>query len=443
MAKSKTVKTIAPEAFVLPEINALALIGAGSPSVRTSFSKETNPVTGFGDVAPWGVNNLFPQEVMSAVEKHSFVGSVLDWKVRALYGGGLVYGKLELDEKGNETFKRDKDSAIDDFLRKSNFTRSYLTKAITGFYYLYNIFPELIMDRAGEKIADLNCLDPVFCRWKVQNAQGFSDTAFYNVNWNSGGTAETSVKIAAIDPFYDSVGQLRDGWSAKKFIYPVSYPSLGKNYYALAHWNSMRESGWMEVSNRIAKYKDALLKNQFTVKYLIETTNEFWEFKFPGYKDMKKEDKVAKQTEVLATLSNYLKGESNTGNSILTTKFTDPITKQQMPGLSITAIDDKLKDGAYIEDSQEASSHLLFALGVDGTLIGNAPGKGMGAGSGSDKRVAFNNYISLCEMHRDIILEPLHFIRDVNGWSPDTVFRFKQPMIMTLDKGKEVQQQTS
>ncbi|HMT30417.1 MAG TPA: hypothetical protein PKD91_14175, partial [Bacteroidia bacterium] len=81
--------------------------------------------------------------------------------------------------------------------------------------------------------------------------------------------------------------------------------------------------------------------------------------------------------------------------------------------------------------------------GVDPAIIGMTPGKGIGAGSGSDKRIAFNVYVSLCQADRDIILEPLNFIRDYNGWDPELEFRFKYPMITTLDKGKESKQQSS
>ncbi len=67
----------------------------------------------------------------------------------------------------------------------------------------------------------------------------------------------------------------------------------------------------------------------------------------------------------------------------------------------------------------------------------------MGAGSGSDARVAFNNFISTSTFEQDLILEVLHLVRDYNGWPENLEFRFKQPLIMTMDKGKQVQQQTA
>jgi hypothetical protein len=129
-------------------------------------------------------------------------------------------------------------------------------------------------------------------------------------------------------------------------------------------------------------------------------------------------------------------GAENTGNSLMVTFSSNPQLQKEYPGWKITAIDNKIRDGIYIEDSQEASSHLLFALAVDPTLIGSAPGKGMGAGSGSDKQAAFNQYISLCQAHADIILEPLHFIRDYNGWDPRLTFKFKREILAPQTSGK-------
>jgi hypothetical protein len=440
------IEQIAEGTFTMVDGAVLATVptGPSGPGALPSFSAAKS-TTNSSKVAFWGPNNTFPQDVIRETEVGSFVGTVLDWKARALYGAGLAYGKVTgVKDNGEEIFvAENKNKEINDFLRRSNFERSYLFRAITDLYYFYNVFPELIVSRDRSKIVDINTKDASFCRHEVQNEKGISEHVYYNSNWSNGGTAENSVKIPSLDPYWDPAESLRERRDGYRFIYPLSYPTPGKSYYSLAHWNMIRTSGWLDAANAIAVYKKSLMKNQFTVKYLFETTPEYWTWKNKDYKDLTKEARDQLHKTELSNLSNYMKGEQNAGNSIMTITFFDPVTKQNIPGLKITAIDDKLKDGAYIEDSQEASSHLLYALGVDGTLIGNAPGKGMGAGSGSDKRVAFNNYISLCEMHRDIILEPLYVIKDYNGWDEEYEFRLKIPAIMTQDKGKETQQQSS
>ncbi|MNH20583.1 hypothetical protein D3C79_803600 [compost metagenome] len=112
---------------------------------------------------------------------------------------------------------------------------------------------------------------------------------------------------------------------------------------------------------------------------------------------------------------------------------------EKMHGWEIIPIEDKLKEGAYIEDSQEASAHLMRAMGLDATLVGAGPGRNMGAGSGSDKRIAFNIYVALLQPYRDVILEPLNFISDYNGWTErieGLTWRFREAKLETLDKGQ-------
>src|SRR5690606_22877596 len=82
---------------------------------------------------------------------------------------------------------------------------------------------------------------------------------------------------------------------------------------------------------------------------------------------------------------------------------------KEIPGFKITPIEDALKDGQYLPDSQEASEHGMRAMNVDQTLVGEGPGKKNGGGGGSDKRMAFNIQVATLQPYREVILEPLYF----------------------------------
>jgi hypothetical protein len=142
-------------------------------------------------------------------------------------------------------------------------------------------------------------------------------------------------------------------------------------------------------------------------------------------------------------------GAEKAGNSLMYTKK-DDTPAQKFEGWKIEAVDDKLKEGVYIEDSQEADMHIFKNMQVDPTLFGAGAGKGQAsAGSGSDKRVSWNNYIIQTKPHQDLILKPLHFISNFNGWqerlakadNQKLVFWFKNYMIARLDSGDEIQSQ--
>ncbi|MDJ1472839.1 hypothetical protein [Xanthocytophaga flava] len=403
-----------------------------SPIIKDSFS------SGFPDIEPWGTDNLFPQNVLRDCYKNTIVAPTIDWKTRALYQRGLEYGIEDLDQNGEVTFKRIKDSAVDEFLRRTAIRR-YALESIVDFYWYYNIFPEMILSKDRKKIVGLTAQEASYCRWGKQDKKtGLVNTCYINANWDQGGTASSpeTTKVPVLDPYYDPVIALKEDSRGYKYIYPVSYPTPGKSFYQLAHWDSLRTSGWLEVAQSIPAFKKAIFKNQVTIKYIIETATWWWEWKYPNFNKMTADERAKIMQKELQTFEEFMSGNENAGNSLMTVFKSDPERRQEYAGWKITPVDNKIKSGIYIEDSQEASSHLLYALSVDPTLIGSAPGKGMGAGSGSDKQAAFNTYLSLVRVHEDLILEPIHFIGQYNGWNPDIRFRFRREILMPQTSGK-------
>jgi hypothetical protein len=413
----------------------LASTGKKAPQ-PTSPQVKPSSATRSGKVAIWGENNLYPQEVLAASRKNSLIPSTLNWKAKALYSGGLMTGKTVYDEEGNERFKPERNKDFEEFHRR-NGLHLYLIEAVRDFYWFYNAFPELVLSADRKKINSIQSQDAAFCRWEVQNEKtGLVDHCYINANWESNEREDSpfTTKVRVLDPYYDPVTSLREG-SDYKYIYPLSYPSSGKVYYQLADWHSIIESGWLEFANYIPEFKLALMKNQITVKYHIEIADWYWKKKYGNEWDSYPQPvKMQKMEEELKRFNDMMSGAKNAGKAIITIMQTSADKNLMVSGWKITPIEDKQKDGAYVVDSQEASAHLLYAMGVDGTLVGSAPGKNMGSGSGSDKREAFNMYLSMCQIDVDILLSPLYLVRDYNGWDPELEFRFKKPFLQTLDK---------
>ena len=104
-----------------------------------------------------------------------------------------------------------------------------------------------------------------------------------------------------------------------------------------------------------------------------------------------------------------------------------------------SAVTDSMLDGKYVEDNLEAAANIFYALGVDPTIVGFAGGSKQGARSGgSDKREAYLIALQMMMPMRDMILEPLEFIAEYNGWKarhPNLRFRFRDTILTTLDTG--------
>lgn len=415
-------------------------------------AKTTKPIVkeGIGTlsaVSPWGEDNLFPQHVIEAYRKSTIVPKTLEKQSQILLSSGIVYGTVKgYDKHGNEEIDYKYDKEVEAWMKRTAIKR-YLRESSLSFHWFYNLFPEMIKSVDDKMIVSLSNMRPEYCRWAKQNqSTGLLDHCYIAADWAKMGVDSDKklvTKVRAIDPYYDADTQVRE-LSEGKFIYPVSYPSPGTTFYQLAPHNSMRDSGWLDVQVAVSAFKKALFKNQIVVKYLIEVSTWWWNWQYPGFDSKPVDEREKIMDAELEHFENFLTDIENTGKSIMTTYQSDPMYKERYDGWKITAIDNKLKDGTYIEDSQEACSHLLYALGFDPTLIGPIPGRnGMGAGSGSDKRVAFNIYLSMVEPYRDVILEPLQFAFDYNWPDRQYKIKFRNSMITTLDKGKETQQETS
>jgi hypothetical protein len=391
------------------------------PKVSADKSNES------GDLIQWGPDNLFPQNILKDIRTNTIIGPTLKRQAEIAYDD-IIYGTE--DENGN--FKRVIDEKVEAFFRRSHINR-YSISALRAFYFFYLAVPELILTKDKKEVYSIRCDRTAHFRFMKQNNMGIITHGYMNADWESHSSLEDSeyvTKIPLIN-IYDDPASLKDG-SEFKYIYPLAYPTEDEKFYPLVDWNSARTSGWLDVAQSIPLFKKALFKNQITMKYLIQVPSWWWEWKYPGFE--KFGEKLRKETIEFEAdkFEKFTKGEDNTGNSLMVTFISDPKYQKEYKGWTVEAIDNKLKDGIYIEDSNEASSHLLYALSMDPTLIGAMPGSKLGSGSGSDKRVAFNIYINTIKPHQDLILEPLPWIGEYNGWTPYK-YKFKNQLESNSD----------
>lgn len=438
----------------LPKLGAAVRLNGGGPAAPRPGATPTTPLVrdlylGPGPVARWGADNLEPQRILADIRENTILAPGLEWKARALYGGGLMYGSIEYGDNGAETFKPLRLAAVEDFMRR-NQLHKWATGTAQDVVTFYNAFPELILSKDRSQITNITRQKVPYCRWSSQNPEtGFVEWCYLNANWSnwsSDGDPYTS-KVPAIIPGFDLIESLRNDLRGWKYIYPLSYPSLAESFYQFATWNVVRTSGWLDVAKSIPEFKKALFENQISVKYLIEVSTWWWKWKYgEGWETKPLEERQKLMNEELAKFEEFMVGNQAAGNSLMVTFHSDPLSGKVYDGWKITPVDNKLKDGAYIEDSQEASLHLYSALDIDPTLRGITPGKSMGGGSGSDKRVAFNMYISLQQSFQDIVTEVLQFICAYNGWTDKEglplVWRFRNALITTLDTGSEMKNPT-
>ncbi|MDB4919845.1 hypothetical protein [Mucilaginibacter sp.] len=399
-----------------------ARVGKVTPASNTPAVQASEPVLfdfkSVDNLAYWGDSNMFPQEIIALAEKNTELPALLDWKARAAQGSEI----LPYQRIWNKDTKAWEDEPILDadilgFFLNEN-TKKYFREAYTDFYWFWNVFPDLIKNVEGDKIAYIGTHDASWCRWFKMNDKGIIEKCAVNSNWLGGIHFESKYVMVhdVVNPHnYMIVDDLKANNAIKRFIYPISYPSPGKAYYQLAPWDGIRTSGWLELASQIPAFKKAIMQNQMHIKYLIRIPTNYWPAVYPDWDNLTQDVQTQYKTAKLEQINQKLTNVENAGKSILNEVSYD-LNGEKLPGWDIEVIDDKLKDGAYIEDSQEASAHLLRALSLDGTLVGQGPGRNLNAGGGSDKLIAFNMYCALLGPQRQVIDEPVYFIARYNGW---------------------------
>ncbi len=407
--------------------------------MSTSASKKSTPVVPLKDksiiysddhIAYWGANNDWPQLVDADLEMNTDLWRALDMNARALYAGGLQYSVYNY-ETGEISKKRIYE--VDQFLFRNH---SYAMRACIDFYKYANVWPQFIIQADG-KIKWLTTYEAGHGRYKLQDDNGKINTLYINANWadRANYTDDDTIPVPVLDPMTtmpDNLSARKDG---PRFIYPLSYPS-GKTYYQLPIWNGIRNNEWLKVANEIPKLKSAIMKHQTTLKYHIKFPDYFWSWKYPDWDtfDAKKKSEL-KKTE-FDNITAFLAGSENAGKNISTGYKVDPDTLKPYPGVEIIPIDDKMKQGLYIEDSTEASIKIFSAAGIDPTIFGFQLGKGSNL-SGSDKREATNIFISFLKPHQDILLRPLDFVSWMNGWNNQEqllMWEFTKPFLQVLNE---------
>lgn len=422
-------------------------LGVEYTPARSADSPKPERNDGGSEVAFWGENNDFPQQLIERAAVDTELPALLDWKGRALQGREVVAMSMEWDAIKKDFIPvRINDQEINDFLQ-SIFFKRYWREAGVDFVWFANIFPDMVKSMDGNLIAYLGVHKAEWCRWKKQDKTGVISECYVGPEWpmskpNDGYTMSHPV----IDPYDpDVVERVKEG-KIERFVYPVSYPTPGANYYPRAPWAQFVFSEWYELKQLIAKMKVQLQKKLFAAKWTISIPVQYWETIYPDWSDYKPEKKRDLKLKKLKEVEGSLTGAENAGKLILCEVGKDS-AGNELPAWKIEPIVDNKQGGENLEDSREASQHLMRGTQTDPTLVGESPGKtGAGGGSGSDKRIAFNMYVALLQPYRDVLLEPLYFIAKYNGWLerfPNLRFKVLEVELETLDKGKTTSERIS
>jgi hypothetical protein len=420
----------------------MATVNASQKSV------ETTPIVKNEDESVkylrwYNEDNAFPDKIKKRLEDDPELFPFIEKFCNLLYAGGLVYGTWKYDARTKKKyFEPIFDAEIEQWLKDSNIS-AYMREVFIDTKTFYNGFAEMVYDANGKndggKIVALSVQDATFCRFGKQNSKGLKDKVFVNADWEDDAEAKNAKEYACLNPYFKPYDQL-ENIKGNVVYYPITLPGTpGRIAYQRPAWYGLVDGKALETARLMMEYKYYYMKNGMSIKYHVEVDEEYFIAK---YKDWPKKTDAERvkivQDEIRAFNDVYHKVDA-AGKTHLTMMKRDNM-KNQYSTWKITQMKNETPSGEFVNDMNQISLLKLRAIGLNQSLVGgiNSSNGSIGAGSGSNARIALNAHAIENKGFIEACLAPLNsVITKVNGWEkkyPGITFMTEQYFIATLDQ---------
>lgn len=377
--------------------------------------------------ANWGIADNRPTEFREKLQKCNMASAVIARLIASMYGNGIIYYNNDDLYDGNTTVQRAYNPAVEEFLRKNRIRTAWYPAQCADYRYHMNAFSEMIFSNDRKSIVGLAHKAAEFTRIGKQNPKTLKiDKAYYSPYFRQGyeppreKLKELPYFLSHEYYFDEPDGRyFRRVTRSGKFLWHSLFETPGRTYYAEPWWMPLfEENGWLDVAINVPRIITAMQNNQVSIKYQILIPESYFTTRYADWDSYTDEarEKIMKQLD--QGINDMLSGTDNQYKSITSYFRDNPNFSQPQGKIEIVAIDDKAKTGTWIPDSNAADAQIVQGLGMHPSQMGLAPEGGkMGAGSGSDQRESYNTQIQNNTIDQAILLEPLNFISEFNGWN--------------------------
>lgn len=388
---------------------------------------------------PWGDTNAYPQELMRKVKKSGTAVGGLEVLTAAHFGSGFkIYQQVE-DENENIILKErltTKFPEIHSFLKRTKF--DIVISEIIADYETFRVaFPEYLLSPNGENIISVKRHQAANCRFEVPDKNGLINNIGINTDWENYVSENTvSVPCFGSNVSLEEIKAYCKQKKITKFIIPVIDALSIEKVYPSVGWHASFRNGWMDVVLSIPAYKKAIFEKQLNIKYVIHVADDYFAHYYKDtWTNFTDQQKNEARTKLIDLIDSNLKGEKGAGSSITSPFFRDRDTGKEIKGIQVEAITQPNANGDFLTDGFAGNTEILFAMGVDPSLMGQGtPGGKNLSGSGSDKREAFTILCARLPLKHIRTLQVFENIKQWNNWEPDLVGKFPNINLTTLDK---------
>lgn len=390
--------------------------------------------------APWGVNNLLPQEMVVDIETCGVLDAIIDGKARFALCEGIVPAIMKADGAKKVVESILIDGEIVDWLEMNDhfFQCFGLMRDQFG---IGNAAVRLILNGAKDKVHTFQRDDITEIRFERQDKTTAKINHCYHcANWElaTGPNDNRILKIPLLDPKhpYDDLVQKRDA-GATEFNYTFRYPSWRKHYYSMPLWYAAKK--WVKIAQGVPEMKAAMFENNMRLKYMVVIYQQYWASAFEDWDDVDDQERETRKNTLYDEIDAWLVGSKNAYKSIYV-DGTYTLDGKPQKFIDIVPIEDTTKAGELLPDSAAANSEIAIATLWNNAMTGGNQKSGLYGQNegGSSVREASAMQVIVLENERKNIMRLMNMIKKFNGWdktNPGLEFIIPGTILTTLDTG--------
>lgn len=382
--------------------------------------------------AIWGSDNNRPQKVIDENMQDGSSAGALRFKSWAHYGAGLQFFRKEVKKDKEIIIPIPEDQIppeMEDFFFMNDLEN--LQQGVVQDFEWWNFYHiQYIPNKAKSKILKVKWHRAKDVRPEIRDPKDGEIKNYYlSADWPYPETG----KIATV-PAFDKFNP----FSKPNGIYRHALVSIDKDYFPTPYWQSNLK--WLAVAQKIPEWINANIENSVNIKYHIIIPEEYFISLYPedNY-DSKQACLDARKTaeeDLKRQMDEMLAGQKNVSKTFYSKIAVDE-NGEKLPGWEIHPITNDIKDGAWLNAYGTAAVAICTAHGTPPDLQGLILPSGLGTGSGSNIREAFNTYVQLhTVIPRQTTLEWFNLVKRYNKWPREIHLGYRNIILQSTDQNK-------
>lgn len=350
--------------------------------------------------AYYGENDDFPSVLREKMGLVSLIKRGLSFNADAHFGAGIRWFKEEYTEE--KVIKRP--VLIPKWVQMVTRTgfNVVMGDVIETLEHFYWVPVRVVTNLAKTRIDKLEVLDPVFTRIGKRNDKGEITHVYFSYLYPDSPPDNDIVEYPIYDP--------KNPQKYSEFVILLKYSTFGSVYYPEPDYYSVFRNGWVDVACAVPAFIKAMYTKSASIKYHVHIPEHYFPLKYKDWETKTAKERLDIVTKEKTDMDTFLMGQDN-AHKVFVSIFGLDSDGKEMPDWKIEPIQDYLKKDAELPNNSAANSEILFAMGVDASLVGfGIPGGKDLSGSGSDKRMSMAIKQSLMQRERCISLQLPIFI---------------------------------